>query len=215
VAAATAQVAPAEEQGDLSRQIKSRDRVRDLAEVFTAEREVTAMLDLVRDVSYDPKSRFLEPACGNGNFLVEILARKLKTVREAVSRSSAQADFEFNTLVALSSIYGIDISDENVDEARSRLKAIVVGHYSSGRNTWRPRDGFYSAVDHILATNIILGDSLNGAEKIVFVEYSTPARHRFSQAHYVLADLEIAAQFGTRAKPTKVVGASKYWELGR
>jgi hypothetical protein len=207
-------VAPAAEQADSARQIKSRDRVRDLAEVFTAEREVNAMLDLVKDVSYDPKSRFLEPACGNGNFLVEILSRKLKRVREGVTKRSSQADFEFSTLIALSSIYGIDISDENTEEAKARLKALIVGHYSSGRNTWRPREGFYSSVDHILDTNIILGDSLNGAEKIVFVEYSAPARHRFAQVHYRLSDLEFAAQFAGRAKPVRIVGARKYWELG-
>jgi hypothetical protein len=193
--------------------IKSRARVRDLAEVYTADREVQAMLDLVSDYASDPTKRFLEPACGNGNFLVAILDRKLATVRAMLTRNSRQPDFEFDTLVAVSSVYGIDICEDNVAEARARMRAVVVGHYSNSRNTWAQTEGFYTSVEHILSTNIVRGDSLNGAAEIVFVEYTVPRRHRFAQLHYTLADLELAASFGSRPTPVCVVGARRYQEV--
>ena len=61
-------------------QVRSRERVRDLAEVFTHQREVDAMLDLMPDAFHNIDVKFLEPACGSGNFLVEILRRKLRLV---------------------------------------------------------------------------------------------------------------------------------------
>ena len=63
------------------RQVKSRARVADHGEVFTADREVNAMLDLVKQDTERVDSRFLEPACGDGNFLAEILRRKLQAAR--------------------------------------------------------------------------------------------------------------------------------------
>ena len=99
-------------------QIKSRDRVRDLAEVYTHEREVNAMLDLVPDMfpsERDPGNTdrtFLEPACGHGNFLVEILRRKLEHVTPR--RYGRGERFEHRILRCLASIYGIDICEENV-----------------------------------------------------------------------------------------------------
>ena len=88
-------------------QIKSRQRVQDHGEVFTAQREVNAMLDLVKQETERIESRFLEPACGDGNFLAEILRRKLAIVRKNYRRSIP--DFEKKSLLALSSIYGVEL----------------------------------------------------------------------------------------------------------
>lgn len=106
----------------MGKQIKSKKRVRDYAEVYTAEREVKAMCDMVQEAAEDDMYRiettFLEPACGNGNFLVEIYRRKLK-------RCHSPAD----ALQALGTIYGIDILHDNVEEARARLYAMYVEAY--------------------------------------------------------------------------------------
>ena len=83
-------------------QTKSKERVRDHGEVFTAEREVKAMCDLVKDETERIDSRFLEPACGDGNFLAEILTRKLAVVRKKYSKS--HLDYEKNAVLAASSI---------------------------------------------------------------------------------------------------------------
>ena len=89
------------------RQVKSRARVSDHGEVFTAQREVNAMLDLVKQETERIDSRFLEPACGDGNFLAEILRRKLAAVRARYRKSPA--DYEKYAVVAVTSIYGVDI----------------------------------------------------------------------------------------------------------
>ena len=91
----------------MSDQVKSKKRVADHGEVFTSEREVNAMLDLVKQETERIDSRFLEPACGTGNFLVEILNRKLKIVKYRYKKS--QLEFERNAIIAISSIYGVDI----------------------------------------------------------------------------------------------------------
>ena len=88
----------------MSDQLKSKKRVAEHGEVFTSDREVNAMLDLVKQETERIESKFLEPACGTGNFLVEILNRKLKTVKDRYKKS--QTEFERNAVIAISSIYG-------------------------------------------------------------------------------------------------------------
>ena len=103
----------------MARQVKSKQRVADHGEVFTAEREVKAMCDLVADECLRIDSRFLEPACGDGNFLAEILTRKLDVVIKKYKRNPV--DYEKNALLALGSIYGVDILADNVQACRERL----------------------------------------------------------------------------------------------
>lgn len=127
-----------------SKQIKSKERVNKFAEVFTAEREVKAMCDLIpSEVWEDIDSRFLEPACGNGNFLVEIFERKLNRCE-----SAEQA------LNALRSIYGIDIQQDNVEESKQRLFDMFIKQF--------PKAPAITAIvaAQILENNIICGDSL-------------------------------------------------------
>ena len=100
-------------------QVKSKQRVADHGEVFTAEREVKAMCDLVADECLRIDSRFLEPACGDGNFLAEILTRKLSVVSKKYKK--AAYDWERNSLLALGSLYGVDILFDNALACRDRL----------------------------------------------------------------------------------------------
>lgn len=124
-------------------QIKSRQRVKDHAEVFTAEREVKAMCDLVNDELSRIDSKVLEPSCGNGNFLVEIYARKLKNCKD-----------EKDGLKALSSIVGIDIQADNCEESRIRLMIMFCESYPHASPT------ALLLAAGILQNNIICGDSL-------------------------------------------------------
>jgi hypothetical protein len=159
-----------------SAQVKSRARVRNAGEVFTHHREVTAMLDLLppgrrllRDgytraesCSLDIDWRFLEPACGHGNFLEEIVRRKLRHLPRP--RGNDYADIrEFTALRAVASTYGIDIAHDNVLEARGRIKGVVHDWlYGSPAERTLVGFAFDEALDHLLDTNIMLGDGLTG-----------------------------------------------------
>lgn len=162
-------------------QTKTRQRVRDLAEVYTHEREVTAMLDLVPDMFPSPDRprdiahTFLEPACGAGNFLVAILDRKLAYVKFGGLYRSV-ATFETAVLRALSSIYGIDIDPENVEQSRQFLKADIAHHLKENLNTISASEGFWSAVAAILSTNVIRADTLKDAQNIRLAEYQWQRR---------------------------------------
>lgn len=126
------------------KQIKSKDRVNKFAEVFTAEREVKAMCDLIPDdVWQNIDSTFLEPACGNGNFLVEILERKLNLCKNVEQG-----------LRALKSVYGIDIQQDNVEESKQRLFDMFVKKF--------PKASALTGIEAaaILEQNIICGNSL-------------------------------------------------------
>lgn len=156
-------------------QVKSKERVKDFGEVFTNPREVKAMLDLVKDESYRVDSRFLEPACGNGNFLIEILARKLQTVNKT---ANSRQEWELLTLVGLGSIYAIDIQEDNVDESRERLLTHIEEVYEAQFGETYSSDYLF-ALNEILVKNIIHGDGLTGLQhgmeagkEILFSEWS-------------------------------------------
>lgn len=106
----------------MASQTKSKQRVADHGEVFTAEREVKAMCDLVKQETERIESRFLEPACGNGNFLAEVLSRKLAVVKSRYGKSPA--DYEKYSVLAVTSIYGVELLPDNAAECRSRLFAL-------------------------------------------------------------------------------------------
>ena len=108
-------------------QVKSRVRVQDHGEVFTNEREVNAMLDMVKQETHRIDSRFLEPACGNGSFLAEVLSRKLAVVRSRYRRSLFE--YEKCAFIAIGSIYGVGILADNTQERRDGLYGIVEGDY--------------------------------------------------------------------------------------
>lgn len=143
----------------MTKQIKSKKRVADFGEVYTNEREVNAMLDLVKRESMRPESRFLEPACGNGNFLIKILERKLKTVRRKYKNN--QLEYERYCFIAISSIYAIDILEDNVEESRERLFKYFDKQYKSLYKSNCSED-FKESIRYVLSQNIILGDGLTG-----------------------------------------------------
>lgn len=157
------------------RLLVSKERVVARGEVYTSRRVVTGMLDLVRQETERIESRFLEPACGTGNFLTEILDRKLAIVESRYSRG--QLDYERNAIMAISSLYGIDILEDNVIKCRERLFSTFDRKYSR-RFKRRSKEECRKAVRFILARNIIWGDALTlttiGADPqpIVFSEWS-------------------------------------------
>lgn len=161
--------------GILRPQIKTRARVRSLAEVYTHEREVQAMLDMVSDMFPSAEApgnhdrTFFEPACGSGNFLEEILHRKLSTV--TTRRYGRGEKYEHRVLRCLASIYGVDIDYENVMESRDRLRAAIASHLDRDMNTVAPTEGLALAVEAMLESNIVVGDSLNEPHKIPLVHY--------------------------------------------
>lgn len=133
-------------------QIKSRQRVAQHGEVFTNPREVNAMLDLVRDESYRLDSRFLEPACGDGNFLIEILRRKLSLIENIRS----QTEWEFRSLIAVGSCYGIELLEDNAAICRQRLLAEVIAQ-KGGEGC---SSGYTESLRYMLQKNIVCGDAL-------------------------------------------------------
>lgn len=147
------------------KQIKSRQRVAERGEVFTAEREVNAMLDLVKQETERIDSRFLEPACGTGNFLVEILRRKLEVIRRQYLKQLGE--LELQTTIALSSIYGVDIMKDNVEECCQRLLDIVCNWYSEVHPQQKtPSQKLSDTWSYLLHRNILWGDALTLREPV-------------------------------------------------
>lgn len=152
-----------------SKQVISAERVAEYGEVLTAEREVESMLDLVSAEAARIDSRFLEPACGNGNFLTAILRRKLETVARLYK--SKVSDYEIQSLFALACVYGIDILPDNAQAARDRLTEQMRVKYKTLYKS-EPAEAYLKAARYILSKNIVCGDALNGVEKISFIQWS-------------------------------------------
>lgn len=184
------------------KQIKSRKRVADHGEVFTNIREVNAMLDLVKQETERIESRFLEPACGSGNFLIEVLNRKLDVIIKKYKKS--QLDYERYSVIAISSIYGIDILKDNVIECRNRLFNFFKTKYEKDfRN--KTKEEVLESVKFILTKNIVLGDALTMKDTfgnpIIMSEWSAVngimvKRREFSYANLIeSADLNSLPMF--------------------
>ncbi|MBU0614153.1 SAM-dependent DNA methyltransferase [Patescibacteria group bacterium] len=159
----------------MTSQIISKKRVSDHGEVFTAEREVNAMLDLVKQETERIDSRFLEPACGTGNFLIPIIQRKLAIVKQRYSKS--RLEFERYAVIAIGSVYGVDILEDSVEQCRQRLYAEVNQFYTSLYKS-NVDEKFRKTLLFILERNIIHGDAItlrtvkNNNAPIVFSEWS-------------------------------------------
>jgi hypothetical protein len=138
------------------KQVKSKERVSNHGEVLTAEQEVAAMLDLVKQETERIDSRFLEPACGDGNFLAEILHRKLAVVKKKYKNSPS--DYEKYAVLAISSIYGVDILQDNVKNCSERLFEIWDKEYTANCKK-DANEGCRDAVRFILKRNILCGDA--------------------------------------------------------
>lgn len=140
----------------MAEQVKSKQRVADHGEVFTNEREVNAMLDMVKQETERIDSRFLEPACGDGNFLAEILRRKLAVVSQRYGKNVR--DWEKYAFVAVGSIYGVELLPDNAADCRARLFAILEASWNKvTKATGDPR--FLDAIRYVLSRNILNGDA--------------------------------------------------------
>ena len=155
--------------------VVSKKRVADHGEVYTRAREVNAMLDLVKQETERIDSRFLEPACGTGNFLVEVLARKLSVVANRYKRS--QLEYERYAVLAVSSLYGIDLLADNIETCRNRLFYLFDDNYLSLYQK-KAKKECRETVKYILGRNIIQGDALtlktveDNPQPIIFSEWS-------------------------------------------
>lgn len=171
-------------------QVKSRRRVVDHGEVFTAEREVNAMLDMVKQETERIDSRFLEPACGNGNFLAEVLRRKLNVVTRRSHRDSAV--WEREAFIAVASLYGVELLPDNVEECRERLLGIVTQEWLCICKS-QGHEAFLDAVTYVLSRNIQCGDALTmkttKGEPITFSEWSLVFTDKIKRCDYRLCDL--------------------------
>ncbi len=160
-------------------QVRSRERVRDLAEVFTHQREVDAMLGLIPDAFTELDVKFLEPSCGSGNFLTEVLRRKLDLVVKAECVS--QEHYEHRLLRAIAAIYGVDVSPQNITEARGRMAHVLLEHYQNDANTVEPTAGFLNGAALILGDNIVCGDVHTAADQIELCEWRPHPGGRFQR----------------------------------
>ena len=168
------------------KQVKSKKRVTDHGEVYTNIREVNAMLDLVKHETERIDSRFLEPACGDGNFLAEVLRRKLSVVDGRYGKS--QAEWERYAIIAVSSIYGVDILEDNAQECRDRLLGLFTEWYS--KRFKEIKSECLRSAQFIFSKNIIWGDALSFTnpvtkEPIVFSEWSAINSTMIKRRDYV------------------------------
>ncbi|MFH1825651.1 MAG: DNA methyltransferase [Candidatus Firestonebacteria bacterium] len=176
---------------DSNNQIKSKHRVADHGEVFTHEREVNGMLDLVKNETERLDSRFLEPACGTGNFLVEVLNRKLSVLKQKYIKN--QPEYEKYSVIVISSLYGIDLLQDNIEECRKRLLEIFAKEY---RTIFKHdvNNKFVIMLKFILSKNIVCGDVLtmkDGKGKpLILSEWSMPYNDaRIKRKEYSYKDI--------------------------
>lgn len=172
--------------------VKSKKRVADHGEVFTPRWMVEAMLDLVKGETERIDSRFLEPACGNGNFLTQILRRKLA----AVELKYADSDFEKRhyALLGMMCLYGIELLEDNISECRAALLAIFAEYLHVEQS-----DNAYRAAFHIMSDNLVHGDArtmrTNDALPITFAEWGYLGKSRFQRRDFRLDVLTGASAY--------------------
>lgn len=154
---------------DFEASIKSKDRVKNNGEVFTPKKTVIEMCDMekIKEETYRIESMILEPSCGTGNFLVELIDRKMKTVD---SVSDDLDSYMLNTIKSLTTLYGVDIAYDNILESRDRMKEIVFKHYNDKFGEEPTDRKFINAIDFVLTTNIILGDMLKHIMKLRYTK---------------------------------------------
>lgn len=181
----------------MTSQVKSKQRVADHGEVFTADREVNAMLDLVKQETERVDSRFLEPACGNGNFVAEILRRKLEAAKKRAippkKKKPLPMEFEKQSVIAVASIYGVDLMMDNVLACRERLYDIWNKEYGIICKREVSED-CRNAVRFILSRNIVCGNALSlkmvddegndTDEPIVFSEWAFVMGNKMQRKDY-------------------------------
>lgn len=172
--------------------IKSRQRVADHGEVFTPMWLVEAMLDLVKDESERINSRFLEPACGSGNFLTQILKRKLAAVELKYGKS--EFDLSHYALLGLMCIYGIELLTDNIDECHANLMEIFAEYLGVDEGA-----DLYHAASYVLKQNIVHGDALSmqtsDKKPIAFAEWGYLGKGKYQRRDFRFDALTGASAF--------------------
>lgn len=168
--------------------VKSKQRVADHGEVFTPEWLVEAMLDLVKGETERIDSRFLEPACGSGNFLLKILQRKLA----AVELKYGKSDFERQhyALLALMCLYGIELLPDNIAECRANLLEVFAAYLNL-----QPSDDVYRAASFVLSQNLVHGDAMkmltHDGKALTFAEWGYLGKGKFKRRDFSLRSLTL------------------------
>ena len=184
--------------------VKSKQRVVDHGEVFTPARVVNAMLDLVKAESERIDSRFLEPACGSGNFLVQVLRRKLA----AVELKFGKSEFERRhyALLALMCIYGIELLPDNIAECRNNMLEVLAEFLGVDENEYFSRAGWF-----VLSQNLVHGDALtmktDVGEAITFAEWGYLGKGKFQRRDFRLDALTQSAAFSEEGTLFAELGA--------
>ena len=175
--------------------VKSKQRVADHGEVFTPAWMVEAMLDLVKGESERIDSRFLEPACGSGNFLVAVMQRKLTAVELKYSGNAFER--RHYALLALMCIYGIELLPDNIAECRANVLAVFAEYLNLN-----PADDLYHAASYVLTQNIVHGDALTmqainatGNTPITFAEWGYLGKGKFQRRDFRFDNLTHASAF--------------------
>jgi hypothetical protein len=177
--------------GPTHSEIVTRKRVVDHGEVFTNPREIRLMMAQIAEIKL-LETRVFEPACGNGNFLYEILNAKLRNLNRSSKAGERQSQQKF--VAAVASIYGIDLLKDNVLESRARLQELCEREYKRTTKTPLPTD-LGDVLKHILAKNIIRGNSLTlrnigrSSKPIVFSEWIFISRDHVKRRDYELVNL--------------------------
>ena len=184
--------------------VKSKQRVADHGEVFTPPWLVEAMLELVKEETERIDSKFLEPACGDGNFLVQILKRKLASVEKKYGKS----DFErkYFALLALMSLYAIELLSDNIADCRANLLRIFADYLKLGTSDEAYRAGFY-----VLSQNLVHGDAMkmrtHNDQAIIFAEWGPLGKGRYQRRDFRLDSLTQSSDFSAEG--------SLFSQLGR
>lgn len=202
--------------------IRSKKRVADHGEVFTPAWMVEAMLDLVKGETERIDARFLEPACGSGNFLVPVLQRKLA----AVELKFGKSDFNKRqyALLGLMCTYGVELLADNIDECRQNMLEVLADYLKL-----TPEDDLYRAASHVLAVNLVHGDALTmktaQGNPITFAEWGYIGKGKFQRRDFRLDILTGASAFNAEGslfaglgnheifKPTKTYSPMTIKEL--
>lgn len=197
--------------GLMERHVKSKQRVADHGEVFTPSWMVDAMLDLVKGETERIDSRFLEPACGSGNFLVRILQRKLA----AVELKFGKSDFEKRhyALLALMCTYGIELLPDNISECRANMLEIFADYLKI-----KESDDLYRAAYYVLSQNLVHGDAMkmltSDGQPITFAEWGYLGKGKFQRRDFrldILTGMSAHSEQGSLFAKHEIFTPTKTW----
>lgn len=195
-------------------QFKNKERISKYGEVFTSQREVNEMIDLVSHEAIRLESRFLEQACGEGVFLMEVLSRKLDVISKKFKRH--KQDFVKNTIIAVSSLYGIDLLIDNVEKCRDNLLKITLNKYKGIFKD--ENEKFIKTIKFILSVNIVCGNCLtmkdNNGEFIIFSEWSPLNDLYIKRTEYLFSELIDSDKDFFIPKELKEYKPIKYFDIG-